>query len=104
MGKVLCRENILSVLNDETLTSNEEIVDSITRELATLTIPKDKYNELSAKYKTLETNFEAYKSSKMTDEEKTKADLEKTKMKSNKTMVENLLLKAGLTSDDYSDE
>ena len=74
---------IENVLNDETLTTNEERVDAIKKGLATLVIPKDKYNDLSAKLKTTESNYstlsneyEEFKKSKMTEDEKKQAEFE----------------------------
>ena len=76
------KEEIEKVLSDETLTTNEERVDAIAKSLATLMIPKDKYNDLNAKYKTVESNYttlsteyDDFKKSKMTDDEKREAEL-----------------------------
>ena len=78
------KEEIEKVLSDETLTTNEERVDAIAKSLATLMIPKDKYNDLNAKYKTVESNYSTlsteyddFKKSKMTDDEKREAELKK---------------------------
>lgn len=104
------REAIEKVLNDETLTTIEERVDAIAKDLATLVIPKDKYNDLSAKlkntedsYATLSSEYEDFKKSKMTDEEKTKAEreafekqkTENAKMRS-ELAVKGLLLDNGI--------
>ncbi len=104
------REAIEKVLNDETLTTNDERVDAIAKDLATLVIPKDKYNELNTKlkntensYTTLSSEYEEYKKSKMTDEEKTKAEreafekqkIENAKMKS-ELAVKGMLLDNGI--------
>ncbi len=77
------KEEIEKVLSDETLTTTEEKVDAIAKSLATLVIPKDKYNDLNAKYKTMESNYntvsteyEDFKKSKMTDDEKRTAELQ----------------------------
>lgn len=74
---------IENVLNDETLTTNEERVEAIKKGLAPLVIPKDKYNDLSAKLKTTESNYstlndeyEEFKKSKMTEDEKKQAEIE----------------------------
>lgn len=71
------REEIEKILNDESFTTNEERVDAITKGLATLVIPKDKYNDVSNRLKTTESNYEnlqnefdSFKKSKMTDDEK----------------------------------
>ena len=70
-------EVIENVLSDETYTTNEERVEAIKKGLATLVIPKDKYNDISAKLKTteaslstLQNEFNDFKQSKMTDDEK----------------------------------
>ena len=74
---VKMKEEITKILSDESLTTIEEKVDAIAKGLATLVIPKDKYNELSNKLKITETKYaelldeyDAYKKSKMTEEEK----------------------------------
>ena len=76
------KEEIEKVLSDETLTTNEAKVDAIAKSLATLMIPKDKYNDLNTKLKTTESNyatlqneFDDFKKSKMTDDEKREAEL-----------------------------
>ena len=107
---------IESVLNDEAYTTNEERVEAIKKGLATLVIPKDKYNDLSKKLKTTESNFESlqgefdeFKKSKMTDDEKKEqrekefAEREKAnKIKASELAVKGLLLDNGikLTDDD----
>lgn len=55
--------------------------------MATLVIPKDKYNDLSAKlkttesnYTTLQTEFNDFKISKMTDDEKREAELKQLEL------------------------
>ena len=78
---------IENVLSDETYTTNEERVEAIKKGLATLVIPKDKYNDLSAKlkttesnYTTLQTEFNDFKISKMTDDEKREAELKQLEL------------------------
>jgi hypothetical protein len=80
-------EVIENVLSDETYTTNEERVEAIKKGLATLVIPKDKYNDLSAKlkttesnYTTLQTEFNDFKISKMTDDEKRDAELKQLEL------------------------
>ncbi len=79
---------IESVLNDETLQTNEERAEAIKKGLATLVIPKDKYNDLSAKLKTTESNYstlsneyEEFKKSKMTEDEKKQAEIDELNSK-----------------------
>ena len=76
------KEAIEQVLSNETYTTNEEKVNAITQELAKLVIPKDKYNDLSnrlknteSEYSTLQTEYEDFKKSKMTDDEKRESEL-----------------------------
>lgn len=80
-------EVIENVLSDETYTTNEERVEAIKKGLATLVIPKDKYNDLSAKlkttesnYTTLQTEFNDFKISKMTDDERREAELKQLEL------------------------
>lgn len=70
-------EAIQQVLSNEAYTTDEERVDAIKKELAKLVIPKDKYNDLSVRLKntesekaTLQAEYDEYKKSKMTDDEK----------------------------------
>lgn len=109
-------EVIENVLSDETYTTNEERVEAIKKGLATLVIPKDKYNDLNSKLKNTETNlsnlqteFDDFKKSKMTEAELNEAkqkDFEnKVKANSIKTSelaVKSLLLDNGIkvTDDD----
>ena len=71
------KEAIEKVLSDETYTTNEEKVNAITKELGTLVIPKDKFNDLSTRLKnteseleTTKSQFDDFKKSKMTEDEK----------------------------------
>lgn len=78
------KEEIEAVLANEELTTDEERVDAITKALGPLVIPKDKYNDLNAKYKAMEssynslnTEFDDFKKSKMTDDELRQAEIAK---------------------------
>lgn len=107
------REEIERVLNDETLTTTEERVSAITKSLATLVIPKDKYNDLNSKlklsesnYSNLETEFNEYKQSKMTDDEKRESEYKKidelkkaNAIEKSKLAVKNLLFDNGIQID-----
>ena len=97
------KEEIEKVLSDETLTTNEERVDAIAKSLATLMIPKDKYNDLNAKYKTVESNYttlsteyDDFKKSKMTDDEKREAELKQLEVdkKANALKTSELAVKS----------
>jgi len=68
------KEKITEVLNDETLETVEEKVNKIAKELALLVIPKDKYNKLSERVDSLETEktelqkkYDALEKQNMTD-------------------------------------
>lgn len=103
-------EVIENVLSDETYTTNEERVEAIKKGLATLVIPKDKYNDLNTKLKNtenkisaLQTEYDEFKQSKMTADEKAEAERKQFEMdKKNNAIeksslaVEKLLLKNGI--------
>lgn len=92
-------------------------VEMTTKVLGPLTMPKDVYNDLNEKYKssearlsTISTEFDEYKKSKMTDDERIQAEREdfavKQKellVKTNKLDVMRKLEKAGLTEEDYKE-
>ena len=104
------KEAIEKVLSDETYTTNEERVNAITKELGTLVFPKDKFDDINkrlkkteADYTALQTEYEDFKKSKMTDDEKReaeKAEFEKQKkanaIEKNDLAVQKLLLKNGI--------
>lgn len=112
------KEEIEKVLSDETLTTNEERVDAIAKSLATLMIPKDKYNDLNAKYKavesnytTLSTEYDDFKKSKMTDDEKREAELKQLEvdkkanaLKTSELAVKGLFLDNGIKIADEDTE
>lgn len=112
------KEEIEKVLSDETLTTNEERVDAIAKSLATLMIPKDKYNDLNAKYKTVESNYSTlsneyddFKKSKMTDDEKREAELKQLEvdkkanaLKTSELAVKGLFLDNGIKVTDEDTE
>ncbi|MBS7020368.1 MAG: hypothetical protein KH135_00640 [Firmicutes bacterium] len=111
-------EVIENVLSDETYTTNEERVEAIKKGLATLVIPKDKYNDLSAKLKTAESNynslsteFDEFKKSKMTDDEKREAELKQLELDKKTTAtdksrlaVKELLFDNGIRISDEDNE
>lgn len=76
-------EAIANVLSDETYTTNEERVAAIAKSIEDggFMIPKDKFNAVNTKLKNTETalatttqEYNDYKQSKMTDDEKAKAE------------------------------
>lgn len=103
-------EVIENVLSDETYTTTEERVEAIKKGLATLVIPKDKYNDVSNRLKatetsltTLQSEYDAFKISKMTDDEKVEEEKRQFELdkKANaitrsELAVEKLLLKNGI--------
>ena len=104
------KEAIEQVLSNETYTTNEEKVDAITKELAKLVIPKDKYNELSNRLQktegdltSLKTEYDDFKKSKMTEDEKKEAEKQKFEemkkanaIEKSDLAVQKLLLKNGI--------
>lgn len=84
------KEAIEQVLSNEAYTTNEERVEALSKELATLVIPKDKFNEQASRLKkteselsssqanlsTLQSEFDEFKKSKMTEDEKKAAEME----------------------------
>lgn len=104
------KEKITEVLNDETLETVEEKVNKIAKELALLVIPKDKYNKLSERVDSLETEkaelqekYNALEKQNMTAEElkaKELEDLAKQKkelaLEKNKIKAEGLFTKANI--------
>lgn len=84
------KEAIEQVLSNEAYTTNEERVEALSKELATLVIPKDKFNEQASRLKkteselsssqanlsTLQSEFDEFKKSKMTEDEKKAAEMQ----------------------------
>lgn len=111
-------EVIENVLNNDVYTTNEERVEAIKQGLATLVMPKDKYNDLANKLKTSENNFnvlkneyDEFKQSKMTAdekiaEEKKQFELDKKANAIEKSSlgVQKLLLKNGIEVKDDDEE
>lgn len=111
------KEELVKILDNAELGSSGDKADAINKLLAEVTIPKDKYNELSEKLKSAndqlnsKTNeFDEYKKSKMTDEEKKNAEkedltkkLHQYQMDLNRLEVEKVFESNGLKEDDYKD-
>lgn len=113
------KEEMQKILNDESYTTNEERVDAMAKALATLVIPKDKFNEetakrkkfeeenasLTAKLASLETPATTTVEPKQEDERVTSLENEiKTlRAKSNRSQVESILRSAGLQDDDFKE-
>lgn len=106
------KEKIKEVLNDETLETVEEKVDKLSKELALLVIPKDKYNKLSERVDNLEkeknelqTKYDDLEKKNMTAEqlkEKELQEIEKQKkelaLEKNKVKAEALFKNANIDS------
>ena len=104
------KEAIEKVLSDETYTTNEEKVNAITKELGTLVFPKDKFDDINkrlkkteADYAALQTEYDDFKKSKMTDDEKRQSEMEEFEkqkkanaIEKNDLAVQKLLLKNGI--------
>lgn len=103
-------EVIENVLSNEAYTTNEERAEALRQGLATLVIPKDKYNDLSTKLKntetslsTLQTEYDDFKKATMTEEELRESERKKleTEKKANaiersSLAVQKLLLNNGI--------
>ena len=84
------KEAIEQVLSNEAYATNEERVEALSKELATLVIPKDKFNEQASRLKkteselssvqtnlsNLQTEYDDFKKSKMTEDEKKAAEMQ----------------------------
>lgn len=111
------KEELVKILGNEELKTDEEKVNAINKLLAESTIPKDKFNDTSAKLKEAEekltsisNDFEEFKKSKMTDEEKKNAEREdmqnqllKYQLDLNRLEVEKIFESNGLTKEEYKD-
>lgn len=111
------KEEMLKVLNDESLTTNEARVDAMAKAMATLVIPKDKFNEESAKRKKAEEDL-ANLSAKITTQEPPKKEeakpdervigleneIKTLRIESNRAKVEKIFSQAGLSEEDYRED
>ena len=118
-------EVLLEVLNNETYTTNEERAKAIQTALATLVIPKDKFNEqskrlqnveaekndLQAKNKELDNKYNDLRKQNMSAEERNKEEIEQFKKEKeefarqlSELAVEKILAKNGVNSDTYGEE
>ena len=111
------KEELVKILGNEELKSNEEKVNAINKLLAESTIPKDKFNDTNTKLKEAEerlasmsNDFEEFKKSRMTDEEKKNAEREsmqnqllKYQLDLNRLEVEKIFESNGLTKEEYGE-
>lgn len=111
------KEEMLKVLNDESFTTNEERVDAMAKAMATLVIPKDKFNEESAKRKQAEAELaslsakatvvqEAPKTESKDDERVIglQEEIKNLRAESNRAKVEKIFSQAGLEEKDYKED
>lgn len=118
-------EAIMEVLNNETLDTNESKAEALRKALATLVVPKDKFNDLSqrlqnveAEKNVLQTNnsdlqakYDEIRTKNMTADEKAKEELEQLK-KDKETVarqlseiaVEKILTQNGINIETYGEE
>lgn len=118
-------EAILKVLNDETLETNESKADAIKKALATITIPKEKFNDLSQRLQNVEaeknnlqssntelqTKYDELRTKNMTADEKAKDELEQLKKDKelvarqlSEIAIEKILTKNGINVETYGEE
>ena len=111
------KEEMLKVLNDESFTTNEEKVDAMAKAMATLVIPKDKFNEESAKRKQAEAELaslsakatvvqEAPKTESKDDERVIglQEEIKNLRAESNRAKVEKIFSQVGLEEKDYKED
>ena len=104
------KEKITEILNDETIETVDERVDKIAKEIALLTVPKDKYNSMSERVKKVEaekselqTKYDDLEKKNMTAEELKNKELEdiakqrkELALEKNKVKAEGLFKKANI--------
>jgi len=102
----------LKKIIDDAETSNEDKITAIKNFVGNSYVPREKYNSLkennTTTYNALKDEFDAFKKSKMTDEEKAEAEkaeyaskLEEQNKKIARLSAENVFKGAGLKEDDY---
>lgn len=118
-------EAILKVLNDETLETNESKADAIKKALAIITIPKEKFNDLSQRLQNVEAEknnlqssntelqikYDELRTKNMTADEKVKDELEQLKKDKelvarqlSEIAIEKILTKNGINVETYGEE
>lgn len=118
-------EAILKVLNDETLETNESKADALKKALATITIPKERFNDLSQRLQNVEaeknnlqssntelqTKYDELRTKNMTADEKAKDELEQLKKDKelvarqlSEIAIEKILTKNGINVETYGEE
>ena len=108
----------MKVLNDETYGTNEERAEALKKSLATLIIPKDKFNEQSqrlqsieAEKKTIQAQYEELRKQNMSVEERNKEELKQLQedkkavaKQLSELAIERILNKNNISTDTYSQE
>ena len=111
-------EAIMKVLNDETYGTNEERAEALKKSLATLIIPKDKFNEQSqrlqsieAEKKSIQAQYEELRKQNMSVEERNKEELKQLQedkkavaKQLSELAIERILNKNNISTDTYSQE
>ena len=118
-------EAIMKVLNNESFDTNESKAEALRKELATVVVPKEKFNELSQRLQNVEaeknvlqtnnsdlqTKYDELRTKHMSEEDLKKEELEK--LKKDKEMVakqlseiavERILTKNGINVEEYGEE
>lgn len=102
-------EELNKILSDESL-DNDARKEAIKAYVGTGFVPMSKHSEQSQKFSALKTEFEEYKKTKMTDEEKREEEVRIAKEKEQTTnrmlsqmFAENVFSKAGFKEEDYKD-
>lgn len=108
----------MKVLNDETYGTNEERAEALKKSLATLIIPKDKFNEQSqrlqsieAEKKSIQAQYEELRKQNMSVEERNKEELKQLQedkkavaKQLSELAIERILNKNNISTDTYSQE
>ncbi len=102
-------EELNKILSDETL-DNDARKEAIKAYVGSGFVPMSKHSEQAQKLSTLKTEFEEFKKTKMTDEEKREEEIRIAKEKEQNTnrmlsqmFAENVFSKAGFKEEDYKD-
>lgn len=112
------KTKIEDILKARGIEDTSELVDELAKEISMQTVPKDQFNKMSDRAKSLEseksileTQFNDFKVKNMTDEEKTKAELLKLEedkkavaRQLSEIAVERVLSKNGVNSETYGEE
>lgn len=115
----------MEVLNNESLVDNESRAEALRKALATLVMPKDKFNDLSKRLQNLEaeknvlqatnsdlqSKYDDLRTKNMTADEKAKEELEQLKRDKetvarqlSEIAIEKVLTQSGINSETYGDE